>query len=167
MTFHFYKLQLFYRYTRCFYSPFSPSPSESSKAARDGIIILLLYLRCHGGARYNATKNIFHICMFYRCCSFSVSLFFFVCNLCFSDIEKGFKSSILSFQTIKQSFSALQEATTEQIMYQTIKNGSIFSNRHRKHHSIDITKCSYQRPNYISVFSIFTLRNHIFKYHYE
>lgn len=92
---------------------------------------------------------------------------FFVCNLCFSDIEKGFKSSILSFQTIKQSFSVLQEATTEQIMYQTIKNGSIFSNRHRKHHSIDITKYSYQRPNYISVFSIFTLRNHIFKYHYE
>lgn len=77
---------------------------------------------------------------------------FLVRNLCFSDIEKGFKSSILSFQTIKQSLPALQEATTEQIMYQTIKNGSIFSNMHRKHHSIDITKCSYQRPNYISVF---------------
>lgn len=88
--------------------------------------------------------------------------YFFVCNLCFSDIEKGFKSSILSFQTIKQSFSVLQEATTEQIMYQTIKNGSIFSNRHRKHHSIDITKYSYQRPNlYIRFFYLYTKKPYI------
>ena len=65
---------------------------------------------------------------------------FFVCNLCFSDIEKGFKSSILSFQTIKQSLPALQETTIEQIIYQTIKNSSIFSLMQHKRHFIRLQR---------------------------